>query len=116
MGSFSTFPFVPFTFEFGIFFLQLGGIEDNDFGDISGGVSTVDIAAETFPYQFGEQAGMVQMSMGKQNGINGVWRYWERFPVPVTAFSFFAEAAIHQYSGTVSFEKIAGTGNTPGGT
>jgi hypothetical protein len=60
---------VPLFLIGGVLFLDMGGIEKDYLGDIGGSRSTVYPALKTLADQLGEQAGMVQMSVGQQDGV-----------------------------------------------
>lgn len=106
VGSFPLFSFVAPLFELSVLFLQAGGIEKDDLGDIGGGFGAVDVAAETFLDQFGDKAGVVEVGVGDQDSIDAVGRDGERLPVAAEVLSLLIKAAIDQDSGLIGFEEV----------
>lgn len=70
VGTFPLFSFVAPLFELSVLFLQAGGIEKDDLGDIGGGFGAVDVAAETLFDQLGDEAGVVEVGVGDQDSID----------------------------------------------
>jgi hypothetical protein len=94
-----------------IFLLDLCGIHQHDFNDISRSIGTDYPTVKPFAYQLGEQAAMVQMGMGKKNSIQGIWRNMKRFPVSIAAFPLLAKPAVYQKPQVVCFNEISRAGN-----
>lgn len=106
VGTFPLFSFVAPLFELSVLFLQAGGIEKDDLGDIGGGFGAVDVAAETLFDQLGDEAGVVEVGVGDQDGIDAAGWDGERLPVAAEVLSLLIKAAIDQDSGLIGFEDI----------
>jgi hypothetical protein len=70
VGPAASFPFMALCLICSVFFLQLGGIEEDNLGDISRRLGTIYLALVTIPYQSRQKSAMVKMGMGQKNGIN----------------------------------------------
>lgn len=106
VGTFPLFSFVAPLFELSVLFLQAGGIEKDDLSNIGGGFGAVDVAAETLFDQLGDEAGVVEVGVGDQNGIDAVGWNRERLPVAAEVRALLIKAAIDQDSGLIGFEDV----------
>jgi hypothetical protein len=59
---------------------------------------------------------MVKMSMGQENGVQGLGRDRKGSPVPIFKLSFLIKSTINQKPCIISFQKILGAGNIAGGS
>ena len=106
VGTFPLFSFVAPLFELSVLFLQAGGIEKDDLSNIGGGFGAVDVAAETLFDQLGDEAGVVEVGVGDQNGIDAAGWDGERLPVAAEVRALLIKAAIDQDSGLIGFEDV----------
>lgn len=107
----AAFSFVAALLELGVLFLEARRIEEDDLSDIAGGFSAVNTAAEAVFDQFGDEAGVVDVGMGDQDGINAVRWNRERLPVTFAVGAFLIESAIDEDTGLVGFKEVTGAGN-----
>ena len=105
-GTFSLFFFVPFLFVFGIFFLQLGRIQQDDSGNFRRGVSAIDFAFKSLLDQLRQETAMIQVGMSQQDGIDTLGRHRKRLPVSIPKMPFLIESAIDEKPCTVGLEKM----------
>jgi len=61
---------MAFRFKYGVFYLQLCGIKEDNLGYLSRRLSAVYLALVSIPYQLRQKSTMVEMGMGQKDGIN----------------------------------------------
>jgi len=99
--------FVSFELVFGVFFQQFCGVEEDDFCDFSGCGGAVDFSFEAFADEFWQEAAMVEVSVGQEDGVYRCRGNGKRLPVSFAQVSFLIEAAVNQQACTVCFEQVA---------
>jgi hypothetical protein len=111
---FSALRFVAFAFVLGVFFLQLGAIEQDDSGYLGGGLGAEDSALESLAYQLGQQAAVVQMRMCQQDRIDALRRHRKGVPVPHPEMSFLVKSAIDEQPRSIGLEQMPRAGDVLG--
>ncbi len=101
-----SFACMPFGLGQGIFLLDLGGIQKNDLHDLGGRRGAIYFTPESFANQLRQKPAMVQMGMGKQNGLDTRGGNRECRPVPIPERPFLVEPAIHQHGGIIHVHSI----------
>ena len=86
--------FVAFAFVLGIFFLYVPAIEQDDAGDLFGGVSAIYLAAETFLDELGEATAVVNVGVCYQDGVDLAGWDGEGIEVSVAKVPLLIQAAI----------------------
>jgi len=105
--TFASLPLVSFALIFGVFFLEPGGVQHDDAGDLGGRGGAVHRSGESLLDQLGQQAAMVQMGVGQEHRVDAGGREVERLPVAPLELSFLIQAAVDQQPRSVDFEHVA---------
>ena len=92
---------MPLFLVSGVFFLKMCGVEEDNFGYLGGGLGTDYLSPEPFINQPWQQAGMVEVGVGQQHGVQSVRLDAEGLPVTGKESSFLVETAVHEKAGTV---------------
>jgi len=104
---FASLPLVSFALVFGVFFLEPGGVQHDDAGDLGGRGGAVHRPGESLLDQFGQQAAMVQVGVGQEHRVDTGGGEVEWFPVALFELPFLIQAAIDQQPRSVDFEHVA---------
>jgi len=100
----------------GVFFLDLGGVEEHDREEVGAGRRRQDLVPESLADELGEKAGMVEMNMGEEDKIERSRRDAEGRPIPLQVISLLIEAAIDKQPEAGRLDEIAGSGNLLAGS
>src|SRR5579884_217656 len=108
-----------FVMEFRVFFLQVTGIGQKDAAQFDRCLGGVDLTAKPAFHQARNPSGMIEMSMGKNNGVDGACRNGQVLPIVLTPlFLPLKEAAIYQNLNTIAraaitrgVDEVLGTGD-----
>jgi hypothetical protein len=92
-----------------VFFLDLGGVEQDDSSDLGGGRRAEDLPSEAFLDQFGQQAAVVQVSVGQQHRIDACRRHVEGVPVTGRKLALLIQTTIDQKSCPINLQQMSGT-------
>ncbi len=91
-------------------FLDLRRIHQQDFGEIPGGPGAMDRTAETFPNQFREITGMIDMGVGEQEMVDPLGLEIRALPVEKTEFlEALEQAGINQDPGIFRLDQDGGS-------
>jgi len=107
----------PLVEELGVLLLDMGGVAQHPVAEIDGGRSGEDGARKAVLDQGGEVAGMVDVSMRENHGIDGGSR--ER-KIAILAVGVFAAALVHpaieKKAPAAGFDQVHGAGDLAGRT
>ena len=100
----------------GFFLLEVGGVLEEDVGELGGGVGGVDGTLEAVLDEAGEVADVVDVGVGEDDGVDGGGLDGEGVPVLEAVFlGALEEAAIDEDAAAAGFEEVAGAGDGAGG-
>ena len=101
-----------FVVEGRIFFLQVAGIGQQNAAQVDGGRGCVDRSAKALLHQPGNPSAMVQVRMGQNCIIDGLWVDRQRLEVALFQFvGALEEAAVHQQLLASRFHKVFRSGD-----
>ncbi len=101
----------------GFLLLQVAAVGEEQLAQVRGAVGGDDRPGEPVPHQRGHVAGVVQVRMGQDHGVDRGRRDRERRPVAfAAAFVALEEAAVHQHPFPAGLEQVPGTGDSVGGS
>ena len=101
--------------ELGVLRLQLGRVHQHDLGYLGGGLGAVYLALEAVAHQLGQQAAVVHVGVGQQQGVDAFGRDGERLPVAFQEVMLLVHAAVHHDALAVGLDEVLGTGDVLGG-
>ena len=97
---------VSFAFEFCVFFVDLGAVEQDDLHDVHCCLGGVDGTVESLLDESWEESAVVKVCMGEHDGINFPGIDLERFPVSVLQAAFLVESAVDEDFLSAGFEEV----------
>ncbi len=102
--SVASFALVATSLVLGVFLLDVAGVLEEDLGGFDGGGGGVDATSETVADEPRQIAGVIEMGVGEEDGIDAVRGDREGIPVTPEQFSFLVDAAVDQDAGAFGFE------------
>ncbi len=106
---------MAFAFVRGILFLNVAGVEQDDLCDFGGGRGAEDWAVEAFFDELWEEAAVVEVRVGEEDGVDAFGADGEGVPVAVLELSFLVEAAVDEDFEAVNFDEETRAGDVAGG-
>ena len=98
--------------EFGVGFLDMRAVKQQDFSQIKRRVGTKDRAAKAFARQSWQITGMIKVGMSQDNGIDTARINRKRGPVALTQIlKPLEQTTINQHPPPVRFEQVARAGH-----
>ena len=101
--------------KFGVFFLDVPTVGQQDVAQVAGSRSGVDATSETFAHQQGHIAAVVQVSMGQDDGIDLGCGLGQRVPVAQAQLLVTLEqTTVHQHAFAIMLDAVFGTSDGAG--
>ncbi len=95
----------------GFFFLKVPGVGEKDLHKVSGGIGAPNRTLVAFDFKPGEEAGVVNMSMGQKDAVNLGGGDGEGGPIlEAVGLSALEESAIDQKAFIPHLEEVSRTG------